>query len=1069
MNIAEFSIRKNVITIVITVVLLVVGVITFNGLSRLEDPEFTIKDAIIITPYPGASAAEVEEEVTNKIELACQELGQLKRIESTSMRGMSSVKVSIKDKYDKYGLPQVWDELRRKINDYQVRLPPGAGPSIVNDDFGDVFGIFLALTGEGYSYRELYDYAKLLRRELLLVRDVKKIILWGDQSEVIWVEMSRSKMAALGISQDDIYRTLAAKNLPADAGRLELGSNFIPINPTGEFKSEQEFGELLIKARAGDRLVYLRDVATIRRGYEDPPKNILRFDGEPAIGIGISTVLGGNVVTMGELIDEKLKSLESLTPLGMELHSVAMQSESVAIAIKGFLVNLIEAVIIVFVVLLFAMGARSGLIIGGVLFLTICGTFVFMGMEEVTLERISLGALIIALGMLVDNAIVVVDGMKVRMEDGEEALPAAKAVVGQTAIPLLGATIVAVLAFAAIGTSKDSTGEYCRSLFTVILISLLLSWVTAVTTTPLLCKYFLKRGTPEQGGGEKKDPYGGLVFRTYKRFLMASIRARWITVAVIIGIFVASLIGFGSVKQMFFPNSTRPQFFVEFFFPEGTHIRNTAAELVRAEEFLKDLDGVTHVATAIGGGEPRFLLTYAPAKSSSSYGVLFVDVNDYRVIDQAVASLQTELEAMFPEAVVNVRKFLLGPGEGGKIQLRIYGPDRAVLRQLASKAKDIMLDDPGTKAVRDEWREKVMVVRPQLADAQARQLGLDRPQIADALRAAFQGKQTGVYREGEELLPIIARAPEEERLVVDNIRDLQVWSPAAQQVIPIRQVVTGFATVSEDANIMRRNRTTMIKVHCDPRTELPSELFARLKPKIERALNVDVGAYLGKPFGPDDDPFEDYTAETIKVIEEDQITLKDMPGFFMAWGGEAEDSARAQASLAKSIPVFFGMMILIVIFLFNAFRQPLIIWLTVPLALIGVAAGLLIFKQPFGFMALLGLLSLSGMLIKNAIVLIDQIDADKAAGKDPFWAVVDSGVSRMRPVMMAALTTILGMIPLLTDAFFISMAVTIMAGLLVATILTLVVVPVFYTIFFRIPYPSQGTEAPMGPANGDRQ
>ncbi len=1056
MNIAEFSIRKNVITITLTLVLLFVGIKSFQGLPRLEDPEFTIKDVIIATPYPGASAIEVEEEVSNVMEMAVQELGQVKYVESISSRGFSQVKVRMKDKYDKTHIPQIKDELRRKVNDYQRQLPPGAGPSVINDDFGDVYGIYLALTGEGYSYAELYEHAKLLRRELLLVQDVKRIILYGVQAEVVWVEMSRPKMATLGISQDDIYNALTAKNLPVDAGRLELGTFFIPINPTGEFKSEQEFGDLLISARFGDRMIYLKDVATVKRGYMDPPRNILRFDGKKAIGIGISCVMGGNVVTVGEAIEQRLKELENQTPLGMELYPIAMQSESVTVAISGFMINLLQAVAIVFIVLLFAMGMRSGLIIGSVLFITIFGSFIFMGMKGIMLERISLGALIIALGMLVDNAIVVVDGMKVRIERGEDRIKAASAVVGQTSTPLLGATVVAVLAFAAIGTSQDPSGEFCRSLFLVILISLMLSWVTAVTITPLFGKMFLKGKPKGKESTEDKDPYAGGLFQIYKKGLIAAMRFRWFTMAAVLGIFFISLYGFGFVKTMFFPNSTRPQFFIECYLPEGLNIRETEAQLAKAEKYLMEYDEVTHVATAVGGADPRFLLTYTPGTTSSSYGMLLLSVDDYRVIDRIVPKIGVDLEEMIPDGIINVRKFLLGPGEGGTIQLRIHGPDRTVLREMARKAKEVMYTDGGAKAIRDEWKEKVKVVRPLLAEAQARQLGITRQQLATALRSAFEGKQTGVYREGEELLPIIARAPELERIDVDNIQSLQIWSPAAQQMIPMRQVLTGFATETEDANIQRKNRTTMIRVHCDPKAELPSELFARIKPKIEKALNVDVGSYLGKSFGPDEDPFANFDHTTIKVIDQAIIPLKDLPGYFISWGGQLEDSSRAQAAIAKSLPVFFGLMVLIIIFLFNAVREPLIIWLTVPLAIIGVTLGLLLFKQPFGFMAMLGLLSLSGMLIKNAIVLIDQINLEIREGKQPYWAVVDSGVSRMRPVMLAAGTTILGMIPLLRDAFFVSMAVTIMFGLLVASVLTLVVVPVLYTIFFRIPSPKSG-------------
>ena len=490
MNLAEISINKKVITYTLTVVALYVGYLSFNSLPRLEDPEFAIKQALIITSYPGASAYEVEKEVTEVMEKAAQEMGQLKFVESWSERGLSKVKVYIKDVYRKNELPQVWDELRRKVMDAKKYLPPGTAPPVVNDDFGDVYGVYLALHGEGYSYAELKKIAELLRRELLTVQDVKKIVFSGVQKETIYVEMSKTTMASLDITEQEIFDALRSKNLPVDAGKFKAGSEYLAINPTGEYKSEKQFGDLLISSKEG-KLIYLKDVATINRDYQDPPGNMLRFNGEPSIGIGISTIPGGNSVTLGEGVIKRLAELEGQIPLGMELDAISMQSESVTKAINGFIINLIEAVAIVVLVLLFAMGLRSGLIIGFILILTIAATFLIMGMQGITLERISLGALIIELGMLVDNAIVVVDGMKVLMEQGIDGFTAAKDVVAKNSIPLLGATAVAVLAFASIGTLSTSTGEYTQSLFYVILISLSLSWLTAVTTTPLITKQFI--------------------------------------------------------------------------------------------------------------------------------------------------------------------------------------------------------------------------------------------------------------------------------------------------------------------------------------------------------------------------------------------------------------------------------------------------------------------------------------------------------------------------------------------------------------------------------------------------
>jgi multidrug efflux pump subunit AcrB len=1050
-NIAELSIKKSVVTWVLTILMVVLGASSFFQLAWLEDPEFTIKDAIIMTPYPGASAAEVEEEVTNVIEKAIQQLGQLKFVESRSSRGVSIIKAKMKDQFDKNSLPQVWDELRRKVNDYQIQLPPGAGPSIVNDDFGDVFGIYVAITGEGYSYKEIYEYAKFLQRELLRGTDVGRIELYGVQPEAIYVEMRRDKMSELGISQQDIFAALAAKNLPVTSGNINLGPQYLPVHPSGEFASEQEFGDLLVSSRGptSQSLVYLKDVADIVRGYQVPPTTVLRFDGKPAVGLGISTVLGGNVITMGESLAEIRAEIESQSPLGMEVHIIALQTEAVNLAVKGFLVNLAQAVGIVIVVLLVFMGLRSGLIIGGVLLITILGTFVFMNIWDVTLERISLGALVIALGMLVDNAIVVTDGMRVKMSQGVDAITAAREVVGQTGVPLLGATVIAILAFAAIGTSQDSTGEYCRTLFSVVMISLTLSWITAVTTTPLFCKTFLKVGTPAKEG-DRKDPYAGGFFKLYRGFLATSMRARWLTMVVVVVLFVAALMGFGYVPTMFFPDAPRPQFYLDVWMPEGTHIDETSRAMTEAEEYLLETEGVKHVATFLGGSQIRFLLTYTPENQYYSFAQLMVEVDDFRQIPELLNSTLDDLEEMFPEAIVNSKAFMLGPSEGGKIQLRINGPDPQVLRELGAIAQGIIEDDPVAKGVRNEWRNQAMVMRPQLAEAQARRAGITRPMLATAIESAVEGTAAGVYRERDELLPIIARAPAAERNAFADLGSTQVWSPAAMRMIPVGQVATSFEAEFEDAHIWRRNRTKMLRIHTDQRTGLPSELLARVKPKIEQALGVDVEQVLGRSVSP-----EQWNVSTIRVVDEGQWPLEGMPGYSIGWGGEVEDSARAQGSLVGYMKIFFGLMVLMVIVLFNSIKKTFVIWLTVPLAIIGVTVGLLLFGQPFGFMALLGIMSLAGMLIKNAIVLIDEIDLQIGSGKESFQAIVDAGTSRLIPVSMAAMTTILGMIPLLRDVFFVSMAVTIMFGLLFATILTLIVVPVLYAIFFRVPNPAR--------------
>ncbi len=1013
MSIAAYSLRNRMTVLVLTTVLFVGGILSFDRLSWLEDPEFTIKEALVVTPYPGASAAEVEEEVSDLIERAVQQLGQLKEVESKSDRGLSTVTVRIKDQYDKSSLPQVWDELRRKVGDIQGQLPPGAGPAVVNDDFGDVWGIFLAITGPEYSYAELREYAKLLRKELLLVQDVAKIDFWGDRNEVVYVEPERDRMSQLGILPQQIVQSLQDRNLVADSGRVQVGREYIAIDPTGTFDSVEEIGDLLITGHGSGQQIYLRDVATVRRGYQEPPTRVLRFDGKAAIGLGISTVSGGNVVTMGEAVERRLRELLPRTPLGIEFGIVSVQSQAVTTAIDSFLTSLMQAVAIVVVVLLVFMGLRSGLLIGFILALTISATFVFMGPWNIALERISLGALIIALGMLVDNAIVVVDGMLVRIQKGMQPEAAAEEVVNQTAWPLFGATAVAIMAFGAIGLSDDSTGEFCRSLFQVVLISLSLSWVTAVTVTPVLGVMFLKPPKAKAGDSDDEaDPYDTGFYRTYRGLLTACIRARWATITVVLVIFATSLWGFGYIKQSFFPDSTRPQFTVDFWLSQGTHIDETVQAATSAEEYLLGLEGVTHVTTLAGAGGMRFLLTYQPERPNSAYIQFLVDVEDYRSINALLPKIERELQEQFPDALVYAKRFLLGPGSA-KLQARISGPDLDVLRQVASEVEDIIYEDGGAKAIRTDWRQRVKLVRPVMADEEANRAGIGRPDVASAIQSAFDGSRVGVYREGDELLPILMRAPEKERGDVTSIQNIQIWSPAARQAIPLRQVVSDFETAYEDDIIQRLNRKRTITVYAEPAFEQASTVFQRFRPKVEV---IDLG-----------------------------------PDYELQWWGEYRDSRRAQAGIAANLPFFFLAMVLIVITLFNALRQPLVIWLTVPLALIGVTTGLLVTNQPFGFMALLGFMSLSGMLIKNAIVLIDEIEFQKRGGAAPLQAIVDSGVSRLRPVSMAALTTALGLIPLLFDAFFIAMAVTIIFGLMIATVLTMLVVPVLYAIFFRVP------------------
>lgn len=1012
MNIGEYSIKTPVVSWLLVIMLVAGGIYGFEKMGKLEDPNFTIKQAKIITYYPGATAQQVQDEITYHIEDAVQLMGQLKRIKmSISRPGMSDIEIEFKDEYKQEDFPDIYDELRRKIADMRHKLPPGARDPIIVDDFADVYGVYLALTGEGYTYRDLKDVADDLKKQLVLVPGVRKIVIGGEQKEVVYVEISRSRLGETGLSLEHIAQILKSQNLVADAGRVRVGDDYIRIEPTGEFVSVKEIGDVLVTS-SDKNLVYLKDIADIVRAYEEVPGKLIYYNGRPALTMAISMRSGENVVAVGEKLAQRFEELKTAIPLGMDLHAIYNQPVEVDNSVNGFVINVAEAIAIVIVVLLFFMGLCTGLIIGTILLITVAGTLFVMELYGIELQRVSLGALVIALGMLVDNAIVIAEGMLIRIKQGMNAAQAAREVVGKNIWALLGGTVIGILAFSAIGLSQNNTGEFARSLFYVILISLTLSWVTAVSTTPLFCSLFLKPDKDQQGQGE--DPYGKGFFLVYRNFVKAVIGRRWLAVAAVVGLFIVAVIGYGWVKQAFFPNANTPMFFIDVWESEGTDIRKTRDDTLQVAAYLRSREGVTSTTSLVGGGDARFSLVYEPKENSPAYAQVIVQTETRPQIAKIWADVDEYMKNNMPQLDPIIKPMRIGPGRDGKIEARFHGPDPAVLRQLSEKAQAIMREDPEAKEIRDDWRQPVEVIQPVFNEKVGRQLGISRQDISTAFKSAFEGLDFGLYRDGIRLLPIKFRTPENERKDVANIQDIQVWSPILQRAVPVAQVVSNFETVWENTVIRSRNRMQTIIASCNPTGELTTPLFKRLRPKIE---------------------------------------AMELPrGYSMDWGGEYEDSFEAQDALFSAIPVGFLLMILVSIFLFGKIKQPLIIWLTVPLAIIGITAGLLGFNGAFDFMSLLGALSLIGLLIKNAIVLIEEIDQQIEEGKPQLTAILDSAVSRLRPVAMAAATTILGMIPLLGDVFFVNMAITIMAGLAFATLLTLVIVPVLYAILFHVPY-----------------
>ncbi|MCS0021948.1 efflux RND transporter permease subunit VmeI [Vibrio antiquarius] len=1019
-GIAAYFIRNRVISWMVALIFLIGGIAAFFGLGRLEDPAFTIKDAMVVTSYPGATPQQVEEEVTYPIEKAIQQLTYVDEVNSISSRGLSQITVTMKNNYGPDDLPQIWDELRRKVNDLKGTLPPGVNEPQVIDDFGDVYGILLAVTGDGYSYKELLDYVDYLRRELELVDGVSKVSVSGQQQEQVFIEVSMKKLSSIGLSPDTVFNLLSTQNVVSDAGAIRIGDEYIRIQPTGEFQSVDELGDLLITESGAQGLIFLKDVAEIKRGYVEVPSNIINFNGSLALNVGVSFAEGVNVVEVGKAFDHRLAELKYQQPVGIEISEIYSQPKEVDKSVSGFVVSLAQAVGIVIIVLLFFMGLRSGLLIGLILLLTVLGTFIFMKYLAIDLQRISLGALVIALGMLVDNAIVVVEGILIGTQKGRTRLQAATDIVTQTKWPLLGATVIAVTAFAPIGLSEDSTGEYCGTLFTVLLISLMLSWFTAISLTPFFADIFFKGQKIKQGEGEENDPYNGVIFVIYKKFLQFCMRRAWFTVVVLIAGLAASVYGFTFVKQAFFPSSTTPIFQLDVWMPEGTDIRATNTTLKELERWLTKQEHVDHITTTAGKGLQRFMLTYAPEKSYAAYGEITTRMENYEALKPLMAKFREYLKANYPEINYKLKQIELGPGGGAKIEARIIGSDPTVLRTIAAQVKDIMYADPQATNIRHDWRERTQVLEPQFNESQARRYGITKSDVDDFLSMSFSGMTIGLYRDGTTLMPIVARLPEDERIDIRNIEGMKIWSPAQSEFIPLQQVTMGYDMRWEDPIIVRKNRKRMLTVMADPDLlgeETASTLQKRLQPQIE--------------------------------------AIQMPPGYSLEWGGEYESSGDAQESLFTTMPMGYLFMFLITVFLFNSIKEPLIVWLTVPLALIGVTTGLLALNTPFGFMALLGFLSLSGMVLKNGIVLLDQIEIEMKSGKEAYDAVVDAAVSRVRPVCMAAITTILGMIPLLPDIFFKPMAVTIMFGLGFATVLTLIVVPVLYRLFHKVAVPKQ--------------
>lgn len=1006
MQIARFSIEKPLYTWLLIVCCLFGGAAGYLSVGKLEDPVFTLKSALVLTPYPGATAQEVSEEVSEVLSAELQQMGEVDYITSANRPGVSVIEVVIKDTYDGTELPQVWDDLRDRVQDAAGTLPPGALPPQVNDDFGDVFGLLYAVTAEGYIDADLWEIATFLRRELLTVDGVANAEVLGLPEEAIFVEPSSVTLNELGIPPDVLLGAVASADSVEPTGALGQGRNDLRTEAPAAEDSRQAISRLNFGFEG--QVINLLDVASVSRDRVDTPRQIIRHNGDEAFTLGVAGLTSANIVTVGNAVEARLAEILPLLPAGVTLEPIYEQHRVVAEANDAFLLNLAISVGVVIGVLALFMGWRAAVVVGGSLLLTVSFTFFFMNLFDIKVERISLGALIIAMGMLVDNAIVVAEGMQVQMRRGRRAVDAAVDVASRTQIPLLGATIIGILAFAGIGLSPDSSGEFLFTLFAVIAISLLLSWLLAVTVTPLLASYLFKPG----GRDHDKDPYDTFFFRAYGSVVRGALRLRWLVIIALIGATVAGVGAMGFVKQQFFPPATTPLVYLNYQAAQGTTIHAAADDLAQMESWLLDRPEVVSATTTVGASMTRFMLTYTPEDPDPTYGQIVIRVQDHTQIADLRDDLIAAARETLPWAETRVQQIIYGPPVGADVEVRLSGPDPATLRMLAAEAQQIFETQTDLLMVeRTDWRERELITRPNFADERAQALGISRGDVAQALALATDGVQAGVVREGDRLIPIMIRTPRKEQLSGSELIDQPIYAPSTGRFTALSQVVDGFDVIARDVVIQKRDRVPTISVQAFALPDvLPPQAFGEVRAAIEA---------MALP-----------------------------PGYQLEWGGEYESASTAQASLGKQMPLAFGSMFLITLLLFGKLRQTLVIWTVVPMAVTGVGLGLLFAELPFSFTALLGLLSLSGMLIKNAIVLVEEIDAQKE-DRPQSDAIVAASISRLRPVTLAAVTTILGMAPLLSDAFFASMAVTIMAGLGFASILTLIGVPAIYQTYLR--------------------
>ncbi|MEG0891684.1 MAG: efflux RND transporter permease subunit [Bacteroidales bacterium] len=1007
MKIVKYFLQNKPVTVLLLALIFFGGIFAYMKMGKLEDAPFTIKQALVVTPYPGASPQEVQTQITDVLEESIQSMGELYYLKTENRAGLSKITVYVKKEIRAEAMQQLWDKLRRKVNDVQGKLPQGAGTSIVNDDFGDVLGVFYGLTGNGHTYRELEDEAKIIKNELLKVKDVAKVEIYGVQIPVIDVVISPSIMSRSGITTRDIAAAFEGQNKVTDAGGIEAKENRIRIESTGNFYSLEDIRNLTIVSKKGEHF-RLADIAQINEGYKTPQSNTMRVNGEPAIGIAISTVPTGNVVDMAALVADKVEWFGENMPDGYKLVSVYDQGYESAVANKGFIMNLIISVITVVAILLFFIGFKNGILVGSGLVFSIFATLIVMLTYGIALQRMSLAAIIIAMGMLVDNAIVVSDSILVNMQRGMRKRVAIIRACSSTSMPLLAATVIAILTFLPIYFSPHITGELLSSLVIVIGVSLMFSWVFALTQTPFCIQEFVRRPRTNE---LTQELFSGKIYDKFRSSLRFVIKHKYIAVLCMVVALVVSAWSFKFIPKVFVPALDKQYFTIDMWLPEGTRIEKMDSVVTDIASYIKGHEQVDMISTYAGRTPPRYYLSNIAFGPQPNYAQVLVKCytsKDARLLQKTLAD---SIRIVFPEPFMKVNKFELSPLSEAMIEARFRGPDAAVLDSLVGQAIEIMRRNPKVADARNEWGSMSMVVKPVYDPVKAGTLGITKSAMMESVRSINDGVPVGVYRDNEKQVPVLLKSNVSGITNVASLGNFSVWN--GEKSAPLSQVTEKIETTWEFPQVRTYNRELSMAAMC----------------------GVKDGYTMAEVHG-----------EIRKEIEQMQLPS----GYTFFWDAQYKDQTEGLQALAKFFPLAFLFLILILVGLFGNFKQPVIILCILPLSIIGIAVGLHLTGFEFGFFPIAGWLGLLGMIIKNVIVLIDEINIQQKNGVKPYISIIEATVSRTRPVLMAATTTIFGMVPLLFDVAFGGMAATIIFGLTFATALTLFITPALYSIFYNI-------------------